>query len=116
MEAICAAAGAVDQEGVRMRAIAKSSKKLVCASVVALIAIVSAPGCSSGDEGPLGEAASAIPNPASVYCESQGYRLVIVNGPGGQYGVCVFPDGSSCEEWSFYRGECGQRYRRRGRH
>jgi hypothetical protein len=25
---------------------------------------------------------------------------------GSQYGVCIFPDGSECEEWAFYRGEC----------
>jgi hypothetical protein len=25
---------------------------------------------------------------------------------GGQAGYCVFPDGSECEEWAFFRGEC----------
>ena len=25
---------------------------------------------------------------------------------GGQRGVCVFDDGSECDEWEFYRGEC----------
>ncbi|MEA3339639.1 MAG: DUF333 domain-containing protein [Chloroflexota bacterium] len=25
---------------------------------------------------------------------------------GGEYGVCVFSDGSECEEWAFFRGEC----------
>ncbi|MBU1866793.1 MAG: DUF333 domain-containing protein, partial [Actinobacteria bacterium] len=25
---------------------------------------------------------------------------------GGTYGVCVFPDGSECDEWAFFRGEC----------
>ncbi len=49
-----------------------------------------------------------LPNPASVYCEDQGYRLEMRTGDdGGQYGVCVFPDGSECDEWAFYRGECG---------
>jgi len=49
-----------------------------------------------------------LPNPASVYCEEQGYELEIrTDQQGGQYGVCVFPDGSECEEWEFYRGECG---------
>ncbi len=46
-------------------------------------------------------------NPASVYCQEQGYTLEIrTDASGGQYGVCIFPDGSECDEWAFYRGEC----------
>jgi len=54
-------------------------------------------------EKPIGMA-----NPASVYCGAQGYDLEIRTDPmtGGQVGYCVFPDGSSCEEWAFYRGQC----------
>lgn len=49
-----------------------------------------------------------MPNPASVYCEEQGGLLEIRTGAdGGQFGVCIFPDGSECEEWAFLRGECG---------
>ena len=49
-----------------------------------------------------------LANPASVYCEGQGYTLEMrTSADGGQYGVCIFPDGSECEEWAFYRGECG---------
>ncbi len=48
-----------------------------------------------------------LPNPASVYCEEHGGKVEIRKDPqGNEYGVCVFPDGSECEEWSFYRGEC----------
>jgi putative hemolysin len=55
---------------------------------------------------PEGEA--GLPNPASVYCEEHGSSLEIRSAAnGGQYGVCIFPDGSECEEWAFYRGECG---------
>lgn len=48
-----------------------------------------------------------MPNPASVYCEQNGYTLEIrTAADGSQSGVCVFPDGSSCDEWAYYRGEC----------
>jgi len=46
-------------------------------------------------------------NPASVYCEEQGGRLEIrTDDSGGQAGYCIFADGSECEEWAFFRGEC----------
>ena len=49
-----------------------------------------------------------LPNPASVYCERQGYKFEIrTAADGGQSGVCVFPDGSTCDEWAYFRGECG---------
>jgi Tol biopolymer transport system component/putative hemolysin len=48
-----------------------------------------------------------LANPASVYCEEQGYTLEMRTDENGDYGVCIFPDGSECEEWAFYRGECG---------
>jgi len=49
-----------------------------------------------------------LPNPASVYCVEHGYELTIVDEADGQVGICVFPDDTQCEEWSFFRGECGQ--------
>jgi hypothetical protein len=49
-----------------------------------------------------------MPNPASVYCEQQGNKLEIRTATdGSQSGICVFPDGSTCDEWTYYRGECG---------
>ncbi|MBG0771203.1 MAG: DUF333 domain-containing protein [Anaerolineaceae bacterium] len=50
---------------------------------------------------------SGLANPASVYCEEQGGTLDIRDEDGGQVGYCIFADGSECEEWAFYRGECG---------
>jgi putative hemolysin len=50
---------------------------------------------------------SSLPNPASVYCEQQGNKLEIrTAADSSQSGVCIFPDGSECDEWAFYRGEC----------
>jgi putative hemolysin len=51
--------------------------------------------------------AAGLPNPASVYCEENGGKLDIrKDSSGGEYGVCVFPDGSECDEWAYFRGEC----------
>jgi putative hemolysin len=48
-----------------------------------------------------------MPNPASVFCEENGGTLEMrEDATGGQYGVCIFPDGSECEEWANFRGEC----------
>ena len=49
-----------------------------------------------------------MPNPASVFCKENGNALVIdTAADGSQSGVCVFPEGGTCEEWAYYRGECG---------
>jgi putative hemolysin len=47
-----------------------------------------------------------LANPASVYCEEQGYVLEMRTDDNGTYGVCIFSDGSECEEWAYFRGEC----------
>ena len=60
--------------------------------------------CQPGDslEGEVG-----VPNPASAFCEEQGGRLELrAEDSGGQVGICLFEDGSECEEWAFYRDEC----------
>jgi putative hemolysin len=47
-------------------------------------------------------------NPASVYCEQNGNKLEFQTASdGSQTGICVFPDGSTCDEWAYFRGECG---------
>jgi putative hemolysin len=49
---------------------------------------------------------TGLANPASVNCEEQGYTLEMRTDENGTYGVCIFPDGSECEEWAYFRGEC----------
>lgn len=42
-----------------------------------------------------------------MYCERNGGKVEIRrDASGGQFGVCVFPDGSECDEWAYFRGEC----------
>jgi putative hemolysin len=49
-----------------------------------------------------------MPNPASVYCEQNGNKFEIQTASdGSQNGICVFPDGSTCDEQAYFCGECG---------
>jgi len=51
---------------------------------------------------------AGMPNPASVYCTQQGNQLEIrTAADGSQNGICIFPDGSTCDEWAYFKGECG---------
>lgn len=48
-----------------------------------------------------------VANPASIYCLENGGNISIrTDKSGEQYGVCIFSNGSECEEWKFFRGEC----------
>ena len=50
-----------------------------------------------------------IANPASVFCVQKGYRLEIrKDSAGAETGYCIFGNGRECEEWAFFRGECGE--------
>ena len=51
---------------------------------------------------------AGIPNPSSVFCTENGNKSEIrTAADGSQTGVCIFPDGSTCDEWAYFRGECG---------
>lgn len=69
------------------------------ASVSAAEAPAAAPSSSEGRR--IGMA-----NPASKNCADKGGKLEIRDEPAGQSGVCIFADGSRCEEWAFFRGQC----------
>ena len=78
------------------------SKKLGI-GILALVLVLGACGDDDDEE----QNQEGLANPASVYCGEQGGTVDIRTGDdGGQYGVCVFPDGSECDEWALYRGEC----------
>jgi len=55
--------------------------------------------------------ALGLPNPATEYCVSFGYKYDIIKTPEGEYGICIFPDGSFCIAWDFYYGKCGEKWR-----
>jgi len=64
--------------------------------------------CSAGDNL---NATVGMANPAAIYCVELGYQnKIITDSDGGQRGVCIFPDNSSCDDWAFFTGKCGQNY------
>jgi putative hemolysin len=83
-----------------------SRRLIVIASLIAAAALAVA--CQSAT--PTQPAPSAgLANPASTYCTGLKYDLQIrSDSSGAQTGYCVFPDKTECEEWAFFRGECGQ--------
>ncbi|MBM4431321.1 MAG: DUF333 domain-containing protein, partial [Chloroflexi bacterium] len=67
--------------------------------------MVFAASCNPRQISPTPEA--DMPNPASVHCERNGGTVELrQDASGGVSGVCVFPDGSECDEWAYFRGEC----------
>lgn len=68
-------------------------------------ALASLASCSANQNNPT--PAPNLPNPASVHCEQNGGKLELRQDPtGGVAGICVFRDGSECDEWAYFRGEC----------
>ena len=50
---------------------------------------------------------AGLPNPAAVYCTQNGYKYEIQTASdGSQSGICIFPDGSTCDDWAYFKGEC----------
>jgi putative hemolysin len=54
--------------------------------------------------------ASALKNPAAVYCEEMGYQWTTKDTEAGQVGVCKFSETENCSGWQFLTGQCGQKY------
>lgn len=51
-------------------------------------------------------AQAGMANPASVYCgQVSGTLEIKKDATGGEYGMCTFANGTSCEEWALFRGE-----------
>lgn len=75
---------------------------LACALVKPSTPTPTLPPPTATQETPTGE----VPNPASAHCLEQGGVLELRQEQGGVVGYCRFADGSVCEEWAYYRGEC----------
>jgi len=48
-----------------------------------------------------------IANPSAVYCDEKGLKYENRKNPdGSEYGVCILANGTVCDGWEYYRGEC----------
>ena len=83
--------------------------------VLALSLLFIFSGCRAASEAGEAPAEVAVPakptmevaNPAAVYCEEQGFAYEIrTNDDGSQFGVCILADGTECDEWAFFNGDC----------
>ncbi len=80
---------------------------LACLIGLVLLFALFSPGRLSGLEPAATFDGAGMANPAAVHCEEHGGKVEVRAAAGGdQYGVCIFADGSECDEWAFYRGEC----------
>ena len=85
---------------------------VIILAIVILVIIIGAAFAITGPSqvpGPARNTTGAgIPNPAAEFCSSQaGNRYEIRAAPdGSQYGVCILPDGTVCDEWDYFRGNC----------
>lgn len=75
--------------------------KSIQTALILITSILLFAGCSPA------EPEFELANSASEHCEEQGGILEIrTDEEGGQVGYCLFSDGSECEEWAFFNGEC----------
>lgn len=86
----------------------KNLKNLLIWMILALMTLV---GCApKSEKGDLADGQTGLANPASVYCQELGFREETRENEAGQYGMCIFEDGSECDNWDFLAGRCGQEH------
>ena len=104
-----------------LRSLAGLFKPMLVLTIALILVILTLSGCTPSqsqpttipvptrpEDTPPAPTSANRPNPASRYCEEQGNRLEIrTAADGSQSGVCIFPDGGECDEWAYFRKECG---------
>lgn len=76
-------------------------------AIIGIAALALLAACGGGDAPAEPQANPGLANPASVNCIDKGYtRETRRDSVGNEYGVCMFPDGTECGEWAFFRDEC----------
>jgi len=98
----------------------QTMKRLGMVTIIAMMALLLV-ACAQSTQAPEEETPSAggegeqppmmgIANPASVYCQGLGYTEETRTNDAGEYGMCIFSDGTECDTWDFLAGRCGQSF------
>ncbi len=72
----------------------------VSAVAVAAVLVACGGGSSTSPASEDERGSVGVPPTAAEYCTNLGFALV--------ESQCKFSDGTRCDEWAFYRGQCGQ--------
>jgi len=59
-----------------------------------------------GSEESKDEEKTGLANPAAVKCEEDNGTLESYQTEAGEAALCIFTDGSICNQWSYFRGDC----------
>lgn len=97
--ALCLCIGA----GLLIAGCTQQSTSAVPSTTATPAALANSPTVPTVPTVPTGKA--GIANPASVNCVNVGGTVQIKDSAAGQYGMCAFPNGTTCEEWALFRGE-----------
>ena len=77
---------------------------LACGACAAFSAACGGSGSGGSTSSPVAmedeRGSVGVPSSAAAYCTKLGFTLADSQ--------CAFPDGTTCEEWAFFRGQCGQ--------
>jgi putative hemolysin len=80
-------------------------KSVKITMIVIVSAVLTLTACKT--ETPVPTGTNEIPNPATVFCkENSGTSEMRQAADGSIAGFCLFSDGSECDEWTYFRGEC----------
>ncbi len=100
---------------IRMNPVRASATRLVALSVALLAGCVTPPVATPPAAPPAADPVSpntakpvGLPNPATVACIRAGGVASTERGTdGGERGLCRLPTGQVCDQWAFFRSECG---------